>query len=129
MKPQIEGCSAGRLTMVALALLALAGCAAAPVPHDALAAAELALDRAEMAGAADHVPDELARAQAKLEAAQAAIRARAHEDARLLAEQATMDARVAEVEAQAAQTEATADRMRVRLEQQHRRLAPGAGGS
>jgi len=126
MKPQIERRFAGRPTMVALALLALAGCAAPPVPHDALAAAEVALDQAEMAGAADHAPDGLARAQAKLEAAQAAIRGRAHEEARLLAEQAIMDARVAEVEAQAAQTAATADRMRARLEQQHRRLAPGA---
>ena len=128
MKPQIERCFAGCPTMVALALLALAGCAAPPVPHDALAAAELAFDQAEMAGAAQHAPDELARAQAKLEAAHAAIRARAHEAARLLAEQATMDARVAEVEAQAAQTEATADHMRARLEQQHRRQAPGADG-
>jgi septal ring factor EnvC (AmiA/AmiB activator) len=109
--------------------LALAGCAAPPVPHDALAAAELALDRAEAAGAAEHAPDELAIARAKLEAAQAAIRAKAHEAARLLAEQAAIDARVAEAAAQATQTQAAADRLRARLEQQHRRLAPGADAS
>ena len=128
LKPQLERCFVDCPTMVVLALLALAGCAAPPVPHDALAAAKLGLDQAEMAGAAQHAPDELGRARAKLEAAQAAIRARANAKARLLAEQAAMDARVAEVEAQAAQSEAAADRMRARLEQRHGQLAPGVGG-
>jgi septal ring factor EnvC (AmiA/AmiB activator) len=129
MNPQIERFWASGPAMVALVLLALAGCAAPPVPHDALAAAELALDQAEAAGAAEHAQDELASARAKLEAAQAAIRANAHEAARLLAEQAAIDARVAEVAARAAQTEAVADHLRALLEQQHRRLAPGAAGS
>ena len=115
--------------MGALVLLALAGCVQPPAPREALAAAELALDQAEMAGAAQHAPDELAQAQAKFEAAQAAIQAKANENARLLAEQATMDARVAEVEAQAVQTGAAAAHLRALLEQQHRRLAPGAAGS
>jgi septal ring factor EnvC (AmiA/AmiB activator) len=128
MRPQIERCFVGSATMVVLALLALTGCAAAPVPHDALAAAGLALDRAEVAGAAEHAPDELARARAQLAAAQAAVRARAHDEARLLAEQAAMDARLAEVEAERSQTEAAADRMRARLEAQHGRLTPSATG-
>jgi hypothetical protein len=115
--------------LAALVLLAVAGCAAPPVPHAALAAAELAFDRAETAGTAEHAPDELAIARAKLEAAQAAIRAKANEAARLLAEQAAIVAGVAVAAAQAAQTEAAADRLRTRLEAQHRRLAPGADAS
>jgi Domain of unknown function (DUF4398) len=129
MNPQIERSGMRAPTIVALVLLALAGCATPPVPHDALTAAGLALERAEAAGAAEHAPDELAIARAKLEAARAAIPARAHEAARLLAEQAVIDARVAEVAAQAAQTQAAADRLRARLEQQHRGLAPGADAS
>jgi septal ring factor EnvC (AmiA/AmiB activator) len=129
MNPQIERSCTSALTIIALVLLALAGCAAPPVPHEAMAAAELAFDRAEAAGAAEHAPDELAIARAKLEAAQAALRADAHEAARLLAEQAAIDARVAEVAAQAVQAEAAADRLRARLEQQHHRLAPGADAS
>jgi septal ring factor EnvC (AmiA/AmiB activator) len=128
MRPQIERRRAGRATIAAL-LLALVGCVQPPAPREALEAAELALDQARVAGAAQHAPDELAQAQAKLEAAQAAIRAKANQDARLLAEQATMDARLAEVEAQAVQSGAAAAHLRALLEQQHRRLAPGAAGS
>jgi hypothetical protein len=114
--------------MAALVLL-VAGCVQPPAPREALATAELALDQARVAGAAQHAPDELAQAEAKLEAARAAIRASANDDARVLAEQATMDARVAEVEAQAVQTGAAAAHLRALLGQQHRRLAPGAAGS
>jgi hypothetical protein len=127
MTPQI-GRRAGYPAIIGVALVALAGCVQSPVPSQAMATAELALGRAELAGAAEHAPDELARAQAKLEAAQAAIRARAHEDARLLAEQAAIDARVAEAAARAAQTEAAADELRARLEYQHRQLALGTDG-
>ena len=123
-KSQIGRSRASCLALAALVPLALGACTMAPVPHDALAAAKLALDRAETAGAAEHAPDELARAEAKLEAAHAAIGAKANEQARLLAEQAMMAARVAEAEAQAAQSQAAVDRVRVRLERQHRQLVP-----
>jgi septal ring factor EnvC (AmiA/AmiB activator) len=129
MRPQIERWRAGCATIGALLLLAPVGCVQAPAPREALQAAELALDQARIAGAAQHARDELAQAQAKFEAAQAAIRAKANEDARLLAEQATMDARLARVEAQAVQSGAAAAQLRALLEQQHRRLTPGAAGS
>jgi hypothetical protein len=93
----------------ALALAVLAGCAQAPAPHQAMTAADLALARAETAGAAHHAPVELARAAAKRQAAQAAVQAKAHERARILAEQAMVDAELAEMRAQAAQAEANAE--------------------
>jgi hypothetical protein len=112
-----------------LVLVALAGCAQAPVPHEALATAEVAVARARTAGAERHAPVELTRAEEKLQAAHAAVRVRAHGRARALAEQALVDAELAEVEAQAAQAQEVARRLRERVEQQHRRLAPGGNGA
>ncbi len=118
---------AARLGVVAL-LAPLAGCAQAPVPHEALSTADLALARARAAGAADYASIELARAAAKLEAAHAAIQAKAHEQARALAEQALVDAELAEVMAQIANEKASARRLREDVELQHRQLAPADNG-
>ena len=120
-------CVAARLRVVAL-LAALAGCAQAPVPHEAMTAADLAVARARAAGAADHAAVELARAEAKLEQARAALRARAHDRARTFAEQALVDAELAEVKTQAAQEEASARSLRERVAMQHRQLAPADNG-
>jgi Domain of unknown function (DUF4398) len=119
---------AARLGMVAVAAW-LAGCAQAPVPHEAMTIADLALARARAAGAADHAAVELARAEAKLQAAETAIRAKAHEQARALAEQCLVDAELAEVKAQAAQEQANARRLRERVALQHRQLAPADNGT
>jgi hypothetical protein len=113
----------------ALVLVALAGCAQAPAPHEQLSTAELALARARTAGAERHAPVELARAADKLQAAHAAVRARVYLRARILAEQALVDAELAEVEAQAAQAQGTARHLRERVEQQHRHRVPGGDGA
>jgi hypothetical protein len=118
---------AARLGVVGL-LAALAGCAQAPVPHQALTTADLALARARTAGAADYASIELARAEAKLEAAHAAIQAKAHERARTLAEQALVDAELAEAMAQIAQEKTSARQLREHVELQHRQLAPADNG-
>ena len=118
---------AARLGLVAL-LTPLAGCVQAPVPHEALSTADLALARARTAGAADYASIELARAAAKLEAAHAAIQAKAHEQARALAEQALVDAELAEVMAQIANEKASARRLRENVELQHRQVAPADNG-
>jgi Domain of unknown function (DUF4398) len=114
-----------RLIAAVLVLMAFGGCAQAPVPHAALANAEMAVARARTAGAERDAPVELTRAEQKLRAAQAAVRVKAHGRARALAEQALVDAELAEVEAQAAQADADARRLREWVEQQHRRVAPG----
>jgi Domain of unknown function (DUF4398) len=116
---------AARLGVMAV-VAALAGCAQAPVPHEAMTTADLA--RARTAGAAEHAAVELARAEAKLQEARAAIRAKAHERARGLAEQALVDAELAEIKAQAAQEQASARRLRERVALQHRQLAPADNG-
>jgi septal ring factor EnvC (AmiA/AmiB activator) len=136
MKPQIGRWFRGRLAVAVPVLLALApvllvfgACSASPVPHQALVTAELAVSQAETAGAARHAPDELAEAQAKLEAANEAIEAKANDRARVLAEQATIDARVAAIEAEAAQAQAATDRLRDVLERQHRGVIPSRAGT
>jgi hypothetical protein len=121
--------AAACLAASAFALAALAGCAQAPLPDEALSAAELTIARARAAGAERHAPVELARAEEKLEAAQAAVRAKAPERARTLAEQASVDAELAEIETQAAQTQAIASQLRQQVEQQPRRLARGGDGA
>ena len=118
---------AARLGVVVL-LAPLAGCAQAPVPHEALSTADLALARARAAGAADYASIELARAAAKLEAAHAAIQAKAYEQARALAEQALVDAELAEVMAQIANEKASARRLREDVELRHRQVAPADNG-
>jgi Domain of unknown function (DUF4398) len=118
---------AARLAVAAI-VAALAGCAQAPVPHEAMTTADLALARARTAGAADHAAVELARAEAKLQEARAAIRAKAHERARGMAEQALVDAELAEIKAQAAQEQASARRLREPVALQHRQLAPADNG-
>jgi hypothetical protein len=120
---------ATRLAARAFALAALAGCAQAPVPDQALNAAELIVARARAAGAERHAPVELARAEEKLQAAQAAAEAKAPERARALAEQAAADAELAEIEAQAAQAQAIASELRQQVEQQPRRVASGGDGA
>jgi hypothetical protein len=120
---------AAGLVAGALVLVALAGCAQAPVPHQALATAEIAVARARTVGAERHAPVELARAAEKLQAAHAAVQVKAHGRARALAEQALVDAELAEVEAQAAQAQESASRLRERVEQRHRQIVPGGAGA
>jgi hypothetical protein len=117
------------LAVSALALAVLGGCAQAPLPHEVLSAAELTIARARGAGAERHAPVELARAEEKLQAAQAAAQAKAPERARSLAEQASADAELAEIEAQAAQAQAIATQLRQQVEQQPRRVATGGDGA
>jgi hypothetical protein len=99
------------------------------VPDEALNAAELTIARARAAGAERHAPVELARAEEKLRAAQAAAQAKAPERARVLAEQASADAELAEIEAQAARAQAIASELRQQVEQQPRRVASGGDGA
>jgi non-homologous end joining protein Ku len=81
------------------AVLALAGCASETTQLDAVSAAELAVDRATEAKAAQHAPLELRLAQEKLERARSSMNENEHEDARRQAEQARVDARLAETKA------------------------------
>jgi len=90
--------------------LVLVGCASDPKPPSAsLQGAEVAIGRAEDAGAAESAALELRTARENLNAAQAKAHGDDKEDmveAKRLAEKATADAEVATAKANAAQAEA-----------------------
>jgi multidrug resistance efflux pump len=75
-------------------LAALAACATTPPPTSEMAAARAAVAQAAPA-ASEYAAQELRVAQVKLERAEAALAAERNTDARLLAEQAEVDARLA----------------------------------
>ncbi|WP_110971960.1 DUF4398 domain-containing protein [Pseudomonas huaxiensis] len=78
-----------------LALLALAGCASDPAPHEQLRLSEQALEQAKAVGATDEVA-ELKLAEEKLTRARSNMLSESFRDARMRAEQAELDARLAE---------------------------------
>ena len=80
----------------ALALLALAGCAADPAPHEQMRLSEQALEQAKAVGATDQV-EALKLAEDKLARAKTNMLTEDFRDARMRAEQAELDARTAEV--------------------------------
>jgi hypothetical protein len=81
---------------VALAVLALAGCAADPAPNEQLRLSEQALEQARAVGASTDDTAELKQAESKLAQAQADMLDESYKDARMQAEQAELDARLAE---------------------------------
>ncbi|MHC8365922.1 DUF4398 domain-containing protein [Pseudomonas sp. ZT5P21] len=85
-----------RPLFAALALLALAGCAADPAPNEQIRLTEQALIQAKAVGAtADDVP-ELKLAEGKFSRAQGDMTDQSYKHARMRAEQAELDARLAE---------------------------------
>jgi len=84
-----------RRLCAALALLALAGCAADPAPNEQLRLTEQALAQAKAVGATEQVP-ELKLAEEKFARAQKNMGEEDYKRARIFAEQAELDARLAE---------------------------------
>jgi capsule polysaccharide export protein KpsE/RkpR len=85
-----------RPLFAALALLALAGCAADPAPNEQMRLTEQALEQAKAVGAnADDVP-EMKLAEDKYNRAKGSIADNSFKNARMRAEQAELDARLAE---------------------------------
>jgi hypothetical protein len=97
-----------------LVLLATTACSGTPAPIDTLAAADLAVRKAEVTAATD-AGLELRQARAKLDAAALAMQADQPEAARRLAEQALVDAQVAEARARAEIALRTVAEMRQRV--------------
>lgn len=125
------GKATGGLTL-AIALLALAGCASVPPPDASMNQAQALLQSARDAGAADYDPVDLGFAQAKFQQAQASMATRKYADAANLAEEARADAELARARARLgsarAQIQAKVDE-NTRLRQQteaHAQAAPAA---
>ena len=85
-----------RPIFAALAVLALAGCAADPAPNEQLRLTEQALEQASAVGATADDMAELKQAEDKLTQALADMADESFKDARMQAEQAELDARLAE---------------------------------
>jgi len=85
--------------ILAVAALALAGCATAPAPTEQMAVAKAAVADAVSAGGAEFAPGVFKSAQEKLDRGNAAMAAREYNDARRYAEEAEVDAKLAAVTA------------------------------
>lgn len=85
--------------VLALALGSLGGCASVPPPDGSMNQAQMQLQYARDAGAADYAPVDLDFAQNKFHQAQAAMASRKYEDAAALAEEAQADAELARAKA------------------------------
>ena len=85
-----------RPLFAALAVVALAGCAADPAPNEQLRLTEQALEQARAVGATADDMAELKQAEDKLAQALADMADESFKDARRQAEQAELDARLAE---------------------------------
>ena len=88
-----------RISMLAAAALAVAGCATAPAPTEQGAVARAAVADAVSAGGAEYAPGVFRSAQDKLDRGNAAMAAREYNDARRYAEEAEVDAKLAAVTA------------------------------
>jgi hypothetical protein len=87
-----------RPLLAALAVVALAGCAADPAPNEQIRLTQQALEQANAVGANPDESPELKLAEGKLTQAQADMADRSYKDARMQAEQAELDARLAEAQ-------------------------------
>jgi hypothetical protein len=90
------------LAATAALLLALGGCATAPMPTEQLAVAEAAVQRANTSSTQEAAPGELATAVGKLARARSAVAAGDAVLARRMADEATVDAQLADQHAAAA---------------------------
>ncbi|MCK1785777.1 DUF4398 domain-containing protein [Pseudomonas sp. TNT11] len=87
-----------RPLLAALAVVALAGCAADPAPNEQIRLTQQALEQANAVGANPDESPELKLAEGKLTQAQADMADRSYKHARMQAEQAELDARLAEAQ-------------------------------
>ena len=104
-----------RPLFAALALLALAGCAADPAPNEQMRLTEQALEQAKAVGAnADDVP-EMKLAEEKFARAQGDMTDQSYKHARMRAEQAELDARLAEAKVLTLKSEEKLDLLNTRI--------------
>lgn len=91
--------------LVGVTLLALAGCASAPIPTEQLAVSKTQIDSANTAGGTEFAPLELKMAREKLDAANKAVADKDYDKAARLASEAQVDAKLAETKALSAKAQ------------------------
>ncbi|WP_236585487.1 DUF4398 domain-containing protein [Dyella sp. EPa41] len=89
-------------TLTLAVTLALSGCASVPPPDGAMNQAQVQLQAARDADAADYAPVDLGFAQSKFQQAQNAMASRKYDDAATLADEARADAELARAKARLA---------------------------
>ena len=104
-----------KIALLALTAVLLAACASVPVPKSELAAADLALRKADQSDAAHYAPLDARMARDKYQAATQAVDKDENLLARRLAEEAAVDAELADVKARAARAKEAADEARASL--------------
>lgn len=95
----------------ACSLLLLAACATPVAPTEQMAVANAALANATSAGSAEWAPAEMRLAREKLDQASAAMAAKDHGRARMLAHEVQADAQLASAKARASKAQKAADVM------------------
>ena len=111
-----------RPLFAALAVVALAGCAADPAPNEQMRLTQQALEQATAVGAvADDVP-ELKLAEAKFAQAKAEMADESFKDARMQAEQAELDARLAEAQVLTQKSQEELDVLNTRITRLRKQL-------
>lgn len=104
----INAAATGATTTALAVVLALAGCASAPIPTEQFALAQAGIESAATAGATEYAPLELKTARDKLAAAQRAVDAKEYPAASALAEEASVDAKLAQTKAESQKAEKSA---------------------
>jgi len=105
-----KGFRAAVSTLMLAVTLALTGCATTPPPDGTMNQAQVMLQAARDADAADYAPVDLGFAQNKFQQAQAAMANRKYDDAALLADEARADAELARAKARLAAARAQIQR-------------------
>ena len=111
-----------RPLFAALAVLALAGCAADPAPNEQIRLTAQALEQAKAVGATvDDVP-ELKLAEDKFNRAKGNMTDQSYRNARMRAEQAELDARLAEAKVLTLKSQEQLDVLNTRIARLRKRL-------
>ncbi|MET0613345.1 MAG: DUF4398 domain-containing protein [Pseudomonas caspiana] len=114
-----------RPLFAALALLALAGCAADPAPIEQMRLTEQALEQAKAVGAtADEVP-QMKLAEDKYNRAKGSMADQSFRNARMRAEQAELDARLAEARVLTEKSQEQITQLDTRLNRLRKQLGEG----
>ena len=112
------------LCAIAIASVAIAGCASVPAPTEQMAVSRAAIENAARSGGGEYAAPAMQSARDKMDRATAAMQKEDYETARWLAEQAQVDARLAEKTAQSAKARkaavATSEDIRVLREEINR---------
>lgn len=110
-----------RPPILALALLALAGCANDPAPHEQMRLTALAVEQARAVGA-DQQIEEMQLAEQKLARAEKNMDEADYKRARMFAEQAELDARLAEAKVLNLKSQKQLDELNARITRLRKQL-------